>query len=531
MMNDDAPAAGAIADGFPGSPYARANVRSVIARYLRARLLAGLAGLLFVILLARHMEVKEYARFATIAGIAATIGMLSSIGLEKAVTCFLPQGRLQQTGLLLSRFIWRVLGLRVAVLVAATAMVVGAWSLWTEESAMRGALILLIATWIIATNCFQFLALILQSLVQQGSLSLVLVVQWGSRLVLLAALLHGAHELSLRNAMIIMVVPELLGSLVLLIALLRHLQQLQSLVAIDTRYVLPRASWPAWRDVRKLMRHNYGYAWLIAAPQANAMIVLVSVMLSVPQVAAYGFFAGIVERLRSYLPLQFMLNLAEPVLVAGYVRDRNFDELCRRSSLLYKMNVVLLMLLLAWSCVAAPMLTRVLTGEKYAAYAMIFPLLLAQIALGSFNTILQVIVNSVGRSEILTRSGSVALALMGLCFLGVMLSGRATLLLLATPLVFEIANIAVTVKLLHCAGFPYRWHGIFHVKVASASLLAAIAASHAVAGIGSLIVQVLAAAIVAATVFAMACALLRIVEREEMVALKMLLKPGSRADP
>jgi O-antigen/teichoic acid export membrane protein len=527
-MNDDANPARAIADRFPGSPYARANVRTVIAHYLRARLLAGMAGVLFVILLARHMEVREYARFATIAGISATLGMLSSIGLEKAVTCYVPQGRIQQSGQRLAHFIWRVLGLRVAVLVAATSVLAGAWTLWADAPALPAALVLIVALWIVAANCFQFQALILQCLVQQRSLSLVLIVQWGSRLTLLAVLLYGVHDLSLRNAMVIMLMPELLGNAVLLIALLRHLRQL---AALDTFSVPAQSSWPVWRDVRTLMRHNYGYAWLIAAPQANAMIVLVALILSVPQVAAYGFFASIVERLRSYLPLQFMLNLAEPVLVAGYVRDRNFDELSRRSSLLYKMNVVVLVLLLAWSCVVAPVLTRLLTGEKYAAWAMIFPLLLGQIALGSFNTILQVIVNSVGRSEILTRSGSAALALMGLCFLGIMLSGRGTFLVLATPLVFEIANIATTILLLRRAGFPCKWHGLFHAKVASAGLAAALVTSEVVTGIGSGMLQVVAAALISASVFATACALLRIAERGEIAALKVLLRRGPEAAP
>jgi len=275
------------------------------------------------------------------------------------------------------------------------------------------------------------------------------------------------------------------------------------------------------------MRHNYGYAWLVAAPQANAMIVVAALVLGAPHVAAYGFFASIVERLRTYLPLQFMLNLAEPVLVAGYVRDRNFAELCRRSSLLYKMNSVLLMLLLAWSWASAPALTRLLTGDKYAADAMLFPLLLGQIALGSFNTILQVIVNSVARSEILTRSGSIALTVMALCFVAVLLSGRDPRLLLATPLVFELANIATTIFLLRRAGFRCPWHGLFHGKVAAAGMVAAIATTRAVGGIDNALVQVIVAVVVATAVFATACAMLRIAERDEVTAFKSLLRPAA----
>jgi pyruvyl transferase EpsO len=517
MPNDDTAAI--------ASPYGKAHVRGVIGHYLRARLLAGLAGILFTILLARHMAVPDYARFATIAGLAATVGMLSSLGLEKAVTCYLPQGRIRHTSAVLAQFIWRVLGLRVAVLVAATSVLAGAWSSWTGPSSLAGETILPAAIWIVATNGFQFVALILQCLVQQKSLSLVLLVQWGGRLALLAGLLASATALPLHSALLVMVIPELSGTAILLIALRRHLQHL---AATDTAPALPRVTWPVWRDVRKLMRHNYGYAWLVAVPQANAMILLAALFLSVPQVAAYGFFASIVERLRTYLPLQFMLNLAEPVLVAGYVRDRNFDTLYRRSSLLYKMNSLLLMALIAWGCAIAPALTRLLAGEKYAACAMLFPLLLGQIALGSFNTILQVVVNSVGRSDLLTRSGSVALMAMGLCFLAVMLAGTKPLLLLATPLVFEVANMAMTIFLLRRAGFPGRWHGPFHAKVVFAGIVAALAACQVIAGISHALIQVLAAGIVATAAFAAVCAMLRIAERDDVVELKALLqrRPG-----
>jgi len=520
-MHDEPPAL-ALGNRAPASPYGQANVRRVIGHYLRARLLAGVAGVLFAVLLARHMDVRDYARFATISGIAATLGMLTSIGLEKAVTCYVPQGRIEQGSRLLARFIWRVLGLRVAVLAAATLAVAGAWSWWAQAAGLRGAPVLLVGAWIVATNCFQFLALILQCLVQQKSLALVLLVQWGARLTLLAVLLSSMAGLSLHSALRVMVWPEVLGSAVLLLALRRHLQHLAD---IDTPQATLWPAWPVWRDVRKLMRHNYGYAWLVAAPQANAMIVLAALILSAPQVAAYGFFASIVERLRGYLPLQFMLNLAEPLLVAGYVRDRNFAELCRRSSLLYKVNSVLLLLLVAWSWSIAPALTRMLTGEKYAAYAMILPLLLGQIAMGSCNTVLQIIVNSVGHSAILTRSGSVALASMGLCFGAVALFALDPLLLLATPLVFEAANTAVTLHLLRRAGFPCPWHRLFHAKLAAAALVAAFAASRAVAGAGSNGLQVAAAGVVATAVFTAMCAVLRIGQRDEVKALTTLLRP------
>jgi O-antigen/teichoic acid export membrane protein len=528
MMKDDSHYAGTIDARYRRSPYASDNVRGVIAHYLSARLLSGVAGIVFVVWLARYMEVSDYARFATIAGIAATIGMLTSIGLEKAVTCYLPQGRIAQDGRVVASFVWRILALRAGVLFAVTAVLACAWLSLTDEPTVTPSLLLLGAAWIVATNLFQFLALILQSLVQQQVLSRVMIVQWGGRLALLAVVLCNAPGVALTDALLIMVTPELAGGVLLLLALARHLKQL---AATETTSTPPVPSWPVWREVRSLMRHNYGYAWLIAAPQANAMIVLASVMLTAPQVAAYGFFAGMVERLRAYLPLQFMLNLAEPVLVAGYVRDRDFAALCRRAGLLYKINVVMLMLFLAWSCAVAPVLTRLLTGEKYVAWALFLPLLVAQIALGSLNTILQVIVNCVGHSAILTRSGSVALTLMVLCVTGVIWSGQPAVLLLATPLVFEITNGAMTIHRLRKEGCAYPWHGLFHLKVASASIVACLCARAVAMWWHPPLAQVLAAGSVAAAIFVVCIIVLGMIERDDVAALKALVRPRFQPEP
>lgn len=506
------------------SPYGRAHVRGVLTYYFGARLLSGFAGVVCVILLARHLSVRDYAYFATMAGLAATIGLLSSIGLEKAVTCALPQGRMTQHVKVLAAFIWRVLALRAVVLVAATAAVAYGWSMVRRDIVLPHGTVALGAAWIIGTNLFQFLALVLQSLMQQKILAGVLLAQWCGRLTMLATALLGVPGMSLGTAIMIMTVPELAGSALLLIALGSHLKHTS---VSGTAATAPGLAWPDWRAVKSLMRHNYGYAWLIAPPQPNAMIVMAALVLSAPQVAAYGFFSSLVERFKAYLPLQFMLNLAEPVLVASYTRDRNFAALWLRAGLLYKANVVLLMLLLAWSGAVAPVLAQLLAGGTYTAYALMLPLLIAQVTLGSFNTILQVIVNSVGRSEVLTRSGSIALALMALCFAASMMVRKADWFLLTTPLVFEIINSAVTVYLLRKTGYACRWDGWFHMKVCGASSVAFLCASHVAPWWNNGWLKVLGVGIVAAGIFALALMLVRVMDQEDAALLKALVRRGT----
>jgi O-antigen/teichoic acid export membrane protein len=508
-------------DNSRQSPYASANLRGIIKYYLCSRVLAGVSGVLFAVLLVRHMDLVGYSRFATVLGIAGTVGILSSLGIEKAVTCFVPEGRIQLRGAALSRFIWRLLQLRTGVLVLMTGILLACWSYFSGDRAYPGAQAGLIALLIVGTNFFQFLVLVLQSLVQQKTLARVMVVQWGGRLLALALMLTLSPRIGLEQALYVMVVPEIAGSIMLFIVLRRYLKGLCSAQG-EGRHVA--GTWPAWRSVSKLMRHNYGYSWLITAPQGNSMIVIGSVFLTALQLGAYGFYVNLIERIRSYLPLNLMLNLAEPLLIAGYVEDRNFQRLCRRANLLYKPNFALLMLLFAWSCAVSPVITRLLTGGKYMEYSVFLPLLIAQVTLGSRNTILQVIVNGVGRSEILSKSGATALACMGLAFASFLFSGTTKLLLLTTPLVFEVVNCALTILLLKRAGLAYEWDGAFHLKVISAAAIAFAAAYGAQYHLVSALYQVLAAGVAAALAFGASCRFLRILDVEDLVAAQRLLR-------
>jgi O-antigen/teichoic acid export membrane protein len=509
------------------TPYTRANVRSVLVHYLCGRLLSGAAGILFVVLLVRHMATPDYARFATMSGAAATLGMLSSLGLEKAVTRFVPEGRLCQSGAALSRFIWLLVGLRLAALFTVTVALIVAWPyLFAGTPTVTTGFLLPLAALIISINLFQFLALILQALVQQKTLTRVLVIQWGGRLLLLVTLLFAGLRLDLKQALYIVAVPDAIGSVVLGAAIWHYLRLLRG---TDTgAEALPRAPWPAWPEIWKTSRHNYGYAWLITPPQGNAMIVIASFAVAAPLIAAYGFFISIVERIRTYLPLMFLLNLAEPILIAGYIRDRDFQELCRRSHMLYKLNLILLMLLLGWCAAVAPAITNLLTGGKYGAYAFLLPLLFVQVALGSHNMILQIIANSVGRSDILSKSGAVALGAMMLALL-LCLKAGAPLLLFATPLIFEIANIAVTVVLLRRYGFNYSMLAWFHFALALACGAAYFAGREAASAVDHVVLQLGAAGAAATFAFLVVGYALRVVTPTDVFAVKQLLRPRAKA--
>jgi pyruvyl transferase EpsO len=510
----------AAAAAAPSSPYSRDSVRKGILHYLLGRGMSAVAGFATVILLVRHMQVSAYAGYTAILGLTTVAGMLAGLGMERALTRFIPEGHLHHPPQLLARFIWVTSALRLAVMTAVIAAVWLAWPLLAAHFPGLGETFPLgVAFLMLNTAMFQLFSAVMQALVQQKTLTRILVVQWGGRLLLILALVAAYADIGLEQAVWLMAIPDGIGALILVAVIHRYLAGLPQQDAQAGQH----APWPPWKQVRRLSLDNYGYNLVAALPQGSAMIVLAASLLAAPFVAAYGFFINLIDRVKQYLPLQFMLNLAEPVLIAGYVKDGDFERLCHHNRLLYKFNLMFLMPALAWIAAVAPQLTAMLTGGKYADHAWILPLLILQLALGSHATIIQIIINAIGKSQILSVSGSMALLAMAAAIGLAILSGHP-MLMAAAPLVYEAVNNLAAVAGFWRRGYGYDLQWRFHEKLVSATAIAALSAYAAAAYIVMPVLQILAAGATALLVFISAIALMRALDAEDFLTLRSLLR-------
>jgi O-antigen/teichoic acid export membrane protein len=505
------------------SPYSRENVRKGIVHYLFGRGMSAAAGFFTIILLVRHMDVPGYAAYTAILGLTMIAGMLAGLGMERALTRYIPEGVMHHSGQALARFIWITSAVRFLVMVALIATLYLVWPIVVANFTglnVTSGFPLALAFLMMNTAMFQLFSAVMQALVQQKTLTRVLVVQWGGRLALILLLVANYNQITLNQALWLMALPDGIGMLILIGVIQKYLGSLDRLNGPGQ---ISGAPWPSWPRVRRLALDNYGYNLLAALPQSSSMIILAAAFLAAPFVAAYGFYISLLDRLKQYLPLQFMLNIAEPVLIAGYIKEQDFDRLCHHSRLLYKFNLLLILPGLAWIAAIASPLTALLTGGKFAEYAWIFPVLILQIALGSHATIVQIIINAVGKSEILMRSGCFALAAM-VAVTGIILASGQYEYLVAAPLAYELANNLVAIIGLGGRGFRYDPQMSFHWKLVAATGLAYIGAVWAADYVASPLWQVLIAGIVSLVAFGASAALMRAMDRRDFATLKGMLQ-------
>lgn len=512
------------------SPYTRTNVRKGIPHYLLGRALSGITGFVSIILLVRYMDVSDYAAYTTVISLIMMAGMLSNLGLERAATRYVPEGRLKHSAVLLSRFIWTTTLARLVVAALLTLVAAFLWQFLGERVFTKvpiGAFTWGIAGYLIASALFRYLSAVMQALVQQKALTRVLTVQWGGRLILILVLVAAQASITLDQAIWIMAVPELAGVVILAWVLHLHLSTLRQHQQ-NTPDKVDAGRWPVWPEVRTMALHNYSYNLLTMPPQNYFMLMLAAVVLPVPFVAAYGFFLNLVERARPYLPLQLMYGMAEPVLIAGFVKDNDFEKLCLRSQFLFKANLILLVPILAWLAVAAPDLTHLLTGGKFTEYAWLLVLIIGQLMVGSHALTSQLVLNAVGQSHILLKSGIFSLLVMGMA-VGLAASSGHWIYVVFAPLIYSVANNGYIVLALrhHRYAYPLPWADI--LKIVVSGCVAGMTVLPIVDGVHSTLGRVILAGGGGLIVYLMALKLLRAMSAEDIQIMRSMLKRGSPA--
>lgn len=438
------------------SPYSKENVRKGILHYLLGRGLAGIAGFATVILLVRFMSVQSYAGFTALTGLIAMSGILAGLGLDRAISRYVPEARLQRSAKELGQFIWCITAIKLIAALMVSGIFFCFWQpilkLFSDVQLVHFPMALL--CFVIAETLFQHFSAVFQALLKQKTLTRILMVQWAGRLIMIAWAIFADKMISLEESLLVMAIPEILGVLVFVLVLIQYLNELSAIQQAGTAQKISTQNWPDWHAIARMASHNYGFTLLAAPPQGYFMKMLAAIFLPTQMVAAYGFFISIAERVRQYIPLHLLYNLIEPVMIGNYLQNRSFSTLNHRCQLLYKSNLIILIPLMAWILAAGTFIIASLTGGKYHEYSWLLALVMLQLTVGSHVVLLQLILNSVGASQLLVKAGFYALMSMAL-FLVVALNIHVQLLVVA-PLVFSLGCNAYIIQTLNRAGYPYQ---------------------------------------------------------------------------
>jgi O-antigen/teichoic acid export membrane protein len=442
------------------SPYSRQNVRAGIFHYLFGRGMSGLAGLASVVLLARSMDVQNYAGYTALTGLITMLSMFSGLGMERAVARYVPEGRILHSAKQLKGFIWKVSIFR---LLAATTVTVALYALWPMVMQLLANSLHMdyfpwsLACFLLANVTFDHFSCVMQALVLQKTLTRILVIQWGGRLLLIGVLYYINGAIILDQAIWIMAIPETIGCIILFLVTRNYLINLThtQILASDNGQ-----SWPCWSRVMNMAFHNYGYNLLVSVPQGYFMRILAAALLPVSFVAAYGLFLSIIERIRQYLPVQLMYGMMEPILISRFIKNRDFTQLNYYINIMLDINMYCIISILSVFALFHEYIISLISHNNYTQYDWILIVLFFQLAWGTHSILLQLVSNSVGKGYLILFPAIASLVIV-IIYLIVIIDISKEYIVVA-PLLFSICNNILTVTALRISRYRY---GVNNYKV------------------------------------------------------------------
>lgn len=453
------------------NPYSAASVGRTLAAFVRSRLLTGALSIAVALVIVRFMPVAEYAVYATLAAVCVFVMELSTFGIPQVTNRYLPEGRLRAGPGDFRRFVWRLIGLRMALAVAVLAPL----ALLTEPiAALLRASHATPALWV---NWLMILVIIftdhvthtLESIMAQDDVRRGLYTEWLLRFVVTVGIIAATSTITAAEALAVQVGASAAAGLLMLGRLAAHLRALGPPAAAAP----PRERWPARpREVARFGWHSYLYTLLLLPGENFSVRMIAAHYLPAVRMASYGFFQALASAGRRYLPVHVLIATVEPLLIAHYTESRSIVRLNHMASSVLKLNLLVLAPVIAWTALAGEGFVGLLTGGKYVEYTWVLPLVLLEPVLEANWYLLRTAAGAVGLPGILIHGAGVNLVpLAGMLALLVAGVGDPLVVVLAGMLAMLATRNLWGTRRLRGRGIDFRvdWAGMGRIALAAAA--------------------------------------------------------------
>lgn len=382
--------------------YSASAFKRSVALYTGGRVLNALLAFFIFAWLARYLPEQEYANY--IAAFACLeLGLIFlGFGMDWVTAVNIPQFRMNAPALL-ARFLWQCAALQAALLAA------GAVALYVfAEAAARGLGLTAAGD---AFRLYAFVMLIegLSRVFRDQLLSCLLMqgMAQASQLVRNVAMAGFAALLADKpewQAASTLAVAELAASTLSLalgaLALHHHLAGLSRTGQPQTE----NWSAPGWPAMLRAGRN----AWLSSIANLSwggqAVILIATRFIGAEATAVLGFTRNLADQIRRYLPMEFLFGVIRPMLMARFSKDGDRQQLGLRAGLMYRVNLLFILPLLALSVTHGDQLCAALSNGRYASGHWLLVGWLVVLMLWAHHRISDLLAHAVGRSGATSRA-------------------------------------------------------------------------------------------------------------------------------
>lgn len=494
------------------SLYSSANLRAGLRDFLFGRLAAALLSFIANILIVRVMSEEAYAGYATLTGLQLTLLLLISFGVERVMVRYGGEGATRWPRRRLGGLIVGGLSLRALVVL----LLIAAWIPFTTPLAdwlnLAGWRTVAPAFWIytLCFGLFEILQAIAQSFMLQGVIRFSLVLQWGLRVVGVAAYVGLALPFGLVEVLWLFAATSAIPCLVLMPAIIR---------VVATRPRETEAAPPgAVRAIFMLGWHNHLERLASLPTSAAFMRLLAAHFLPGAATASYGFYQSLWAVFHRHMPTTLSMNMLEAAVAGRYAERRDLGEVGAVMSSVFKLNLMVIVPLVAWLAVSGADIVGLLTGGKYTEHAWVLAVIAGGLIPAGLWQLLIAHANAVSMSAVLARAALLtALCVIPLAF-GVMRFPERGLLMLALAMpTFGLLQASIAMAALKRAHLPIgiEMRGVSIIFVAGAICAMAASLVNALADGLHALLRICATGVALALVFFALMAILKVFNSAE----------------
>lgn len=475
-------------------------------------------GLLLV--LVRALSTQDFGFYIASQAALEVVSQVSAFGLIAVAQRYLPELLARGEGRVLVRLVLVIVLARTLTICIVAALIYilvpAVAARFAFDAYVTASRLFLLV--ILFEGISRYFEVIFDSLLMQGAAQVSLVVRSALRLSAISVLFFAADSSSVQLEYWILAdaAAGLVGTAYGILVLSRHMARV--------RLTSPGSNTPP--EYRRYFRYalpTYIAATLYTASGPNVVKLIAARVLSVSELAAFGFAAALSAMFQRYLPMFLLIRMLRPLFVAARQREDFALRLPFMASLVFKLNVFALAPLVVVSGVAGTTLADVLTGGRYpetGMYLLAFTgLLFAQALRAVFSLTAQAMEHA--RAPLL----GTLLGLTGLV-VGLVLSARLGGIALCIGLVLsELLFAGPVCAALARAGVRIRidWRG--YAKLLCAAAVSALAGRYSLAWFEGLQFQALLfSGLAVGMVFLIVAYFLKPFSPEERLTLNRILK-------
>ena len=449
------------------SHYSAARLKRGLAYFGFGKAAAALLGLINFTLIVRLLPVPEYAAYVSIIAAMELAIAFSTLGLDWVGLRYLPEVRERGSGGDLRALVNRLCLYRAASL-ACVALLGEVLLGWLTDHARLQAFAPIANIYLgvlLAEGLLRFiLGVVFDSLLLQAYGQSVLLVRNASFAAALAYAVPGAGISHVAHCELAAAGLGLLLALALLFFYVRA-----SPTASAQRAGV--SALPDARQMRRMALHNYLSMLLNQPYSPQALLLLAGALLPASVTATLGFARNLTELIRRYQPVEMLLGLVRPMLIADYARKRDFAGLARLSQLVYKLSLLALCPVLVACTAYGDLLIAALAKQKYPEAYWLVVGLAWTLVLRSHRLLVGTMANVLDQPQLLTRTALATLVVLPISVAGFTLGhGAATLFVAAC--VEELLGNWIIVRGIRALGYEYAppWPAMARVAGIGAAL-------------------------------------------------------------